>query len=203
MSDPTRPYDPIPGNSGGSYGQPPPAVPPQRPADARYLGHVPDDGLDPDAPRHDPRPATTGTEDPRLGLEIGRYWSGAIATTLVAALFGLAATFVIQDVLNLDLQSPPDLFGAGSDHAGWAVACATFALVAAIVLNIFVLSTPRPRTFFGWIVALATVILATLPFAGSPEPVPAILTAIVWVILGSAVWSLLTGVLARTVVERV
>lgn len=204
MSDPTRPFEPLPGNPGASQ---PPSVPPQgapRPVDARYLGHVPpDDGLDPQAPVHpDHVPAQAQTEDPRLGLEIGRFWSGAVATVLVAALYGLAAVFVIQDVLNLELQSPPDLFGSGSDHAGWAYACALFALLAAIVLNLLVVSTPRPRTFFGWVVALATIILATLPFAGSPEPLPAILTAIVWIILGCAVWSLLTGVLARTVVQR-
>jgi hypothetical protein len=41
-----------------------------------------------------------------------------------------------------------------------------------------------------------------VPFAGQFEIVPAILAAIVWIVIGCAVWSLLTGTLSRTVVRR-
>ncbi|MFI2366760.1 hypothetical protein [Promicromonospora sp. NPDC019610] len=191
MSDPNRPYDP-------DYGeQPPPAYPPpaqvpgtptqpvgQPPADARV------------------QPVTTGTENPRLGLEVGRYWAGALATMLVAALIGLAASFILEEVLNLEIQPQADLLATGSDTMAWVVAGALFALLAAIVLYLLVLSTPRPRAFFGWVVALATVILAMVPFAGQADLVPAVLAAVVWIIIGSAVYSLLTGTLSRTVVQR-
>ncbi len=191
MSDPNRPYD-------ADYGeQPPPAYPPpartpgvptqpvgQPPADARA------------------QPVTTGTENPRLALEVGRYWAGALATMLVAALIGLAASFILEEVLGLDIQPQADLLGTGSDTMAWVVAGALFALLAAIVLYLLVLSTPRPRSFFGWVVARATVILAAVPFAGRADLVPAILAAVVWIIIGSAVYSLLTGTLSRTVVQR-
>lgn len=191
MSDPNRPYD-------ADYGeQPPPAYPPpaQVPGTPNQpVGYPADDAA--------VQPVTSGTQDPRLGLEVGRFWAGALATMLVAALIGLAADFILEEVLNLEIQAQADLFGTGSDLMAWVVAGALFALVAAIVLYLLVMSTPRPRSFFGWVVGLATVILAAVPFAGQFELVPAILAAIVWIVIGCAVWSLLTGTLSRTVVRR-
>jgi hypothetical protein len=189
MTDPNRPYDP-------DYGEPPPpAYPPpaQTPGTpTQPVGNTVGDAY----------PATAGTENPRLGLEVGRFWAGALATMLVAALIGLAAVFILEEVFNLEIQPQADVFGTGSDMMAWVVAGALFALLAAIVLYLLVMSTPRPRAFFGWVVALATVILAAIPFAGEFELVPAILAAIVWIVIGSAVWSLLTGTLSRTVVRR-
>ncbi|MGI5187769.1 DUF6069 family protein [Promicromonospora sp. CA-289599] len=192
MSDPNRPY-------GQEYGEQPPAVQPP-PAQApgmptQAVGQTPDEA-------QQVQPVTSGTEDPRLGLEVGRFWAGALATMVVAALIGLAADFILEEVLNLEVQAQADLFATGSDMLAWVVAGALFALVAAIVLYLLVMSTPRPRSFFGWVVALATVILAMVPFAGQFEIVPAILAAIVWIVIGCAVWSLLTGTLSRTVVRR-
>ena len=190
MSDPNRPYD-------ADYGeQPPPAYPPpaQTPGTpTRPVGQTPDETI---------QPVTSGTGEPRLGREVGRFWAGALATMLVAALIGLAADFIFEEVLNLEIRSQADLFSTGSDLMAWVVAGALFALVAAVVLYLLVMSTPRPRSFFGWVVGLATVILAALPFAGDFELVPAILAAIVWIVIGSAVYSLLTGTLSRTVVQR-
>ncbi|HEV6952758.1 MAG TPA: DUF6069 family protein [Promicromonospora sp.] len=191
MSDPNRPYDP-------DYGeQPPPAyVPAQAPGTPTQPvgGPQPGEGY--------AQPVTSGTENPRLGLEVGRYWAGAAATVLVAALIGLAATFILESVLGLEVHSQLDLSGTGSDLMAWVVAGALFAALAAVVLYLFVLSTPRPRAFFGWVVVLATVILAALPFTGQVDVVSGVLAAVVWIILGSAVYSLLTGTLARTVVQR-
>lgn len=190
MSDPNRPYD-------ADYGErPPPTYPPQAQTPGtptRPVGDTPDETV---------QPVTSGTQDPRLGLEVGRFWAGALATMLVAALIGLAAEFILEEVLNLEIQAQADLFGTGSDLMAWVVAGILFALVAAIVLYLLVMSTPRPRSFFGWVVGLATVILAAVPFAGEFELAPAILAAVVWIVIGSAVYSLLTGTLSRTIVSR-
>lgn len=191
MSDPNRPYD-------ADYGQqqpaayPPPAQAPGTPT--RPVGDVPDEAL--------VQPVTSGTQDPRLGLEVGRFWAGALATMLVAALIGLAAHFILEEVLGLEIQEQADLFGTGSDLMSWVLAGALFALAAAVVLYLLVMSTPRPRSFFGWVIVLATVILAAVPFADRADIVEAVLAAVVWVIIGSAVWSLLTGTLSRTLVRR-
>jgi len=191
MSDPNRPYDP-------DYGeQPPPAYPPPAQTPGTPTQPLGDASHDPHV-----QPVTSGSGRPRLGLEVGRYWAGALATMLVAALIGLAADFILEEVLNLEIEAQADLFGTGSDLMAWVVAGALFALLAAIVLYLLVLSTPRPRSFFGWVVALATLILAAVPFADRQDIVPAILAAVVWIVIGSAVYSLLTGTLSRTVVQR-
>lgn len=191
MSDPNRPYD-------RDYGEQPPAAyppPAQAPGTPNQpVGQTPEEAS--------VQPVTSGTEDPRLGLEAGRYWAGALATVLVAALIGLAAHFILEDVLDLEIRAQADLFATGSDLIAWMVAGGLFALGAALVLYLLVMSTPRPRSFFGWVVFLATIILAAVPFAGSFDAVPAFLAAIVWIVIGSAVYSLLTGTLSRTVVRR-
>ena len=58
------------------------------------------------------------TNDPRLGLDVGRYWGGALATIIVAALIGVVAWFVVESVANQELHDPP--FGEGA--VSWAVA---------------------------------------------------------------------------------
>jgi len=190
----------------GRYGPAARAVPPSVPPH-----QYPPEGVPPDTPvpasdairPEDPAaPAIAATEDPRLGLEVGRFWAGALATVVVCALIGLVAAFLLTDVFDLELQPPPDFFGSGSNLVIWTVVGALFALIASIVLHLLVMSTPRPRTFFGWVVALGTVILAAAPFAGDFEVVPATLSALVWIIIGVATWSLLTGVLGRTLVRR-
>lgn len=190
----------------GRYGQGGRAVPPSVPPQQYPPGTLPPDAPVPasDAIRpEDPAaPATSSTEDPRLGLEVGRFWAGALATVVVCALIGLVAAFLLTDVFNLELQPPPDMFSSGSNVVAWTVVGGLFALVAAIVLHLLVMTTPRPRTFFGWVVGLGTVILAAIPFAGDFELVPAALSALVWIVIGVATWSLLTGVLARTLVRR-
>ncbi len=199
MSDPQRPY-----------GQHDPQHDPRY--DPRY-----DPVHDPRAVppyEHEQRPGTVPTGEPadswdapvpapgeNLRLDAGRFWAGAAATVLVCALIGLAAAVIIEQVFGLELLSP-GLFG-DSTTASWTAAGALFALLAAVVLQVLVLAAPRPSMFFGWLVALTTVILAVLPFTGSPDPLAGIVTAVVWLVLGLAVWSMLSSVLSRTLVRPV
>ena len=105
---------------------------------------------------------------------------------LVAALIGLAADFILEEVLNLEIQAQADLFSTGSDLMAWVVAGALFALRAAIVLYLLVMSTPAPPVVLR---------LGGRPRHGDPRRparspatsrlVPAILAAIVWIVIGS------------------
>lgn len=140
-------------------------------------------------------PANAAPAGPKL--DAGRYWAGAAATALVCALVGLAASVLFDEVFGIGLKPPPDLLGLGVDGS-WAAAGAVFALLAAAVLHLLILVAPSPRMFFGWLVGLATVVLAALPFTDMSDPLASTMTALVWVILGLAVWSLLTAVLGRT-----
>lgn len=130
-------------------------------------------------------------------IDAGKYWAGAAATILVCALLGVAASVIFDDVFGVGLIPPPDLLDVGDD-ASWAAAGAVFALISAAVLHILVLIAPSPRMFFGWLVGLATVILAVLPWTSASDPLASAMTSLVWVILGIATASLLGAVLART-----
>lgn len=188
MSDPNSPgYDPR--QYGQVPGQPParpPAVPP--PADPR--GEFP------------PSQTPVSPSDPRLTVEAGRFWAGAAATALVAALIGLIGVIVFERIFEITLVPPPDLFGTGSQQAAWAVDGAILAVLAAGLLHVLILSTPRPRAFFGWIMALVIVVIAVLPFAWSRDVPAAALSGLINLLIGIAVWSLLAGVAGRTIVRR-
>ncbi|WP_069385627.1 hypothetical protein [Cellulosimicrobium cellulans] len=194
MSDPTgydpqrdtRPYGQPPAQpAGGAYG-PPPSVPPS--ADTR--GDFP-------APQRE-----ASASDPRLTVEAGRFWAGAAATALVAALIGLIAVLVFERIFQVALVPPPDLFATGSQQAAYAIDGAILALLAAGLLHLLILSTPRPRAFFGWIMALVIVVIAVLPFAWTSDLTAAALSGVVNLLIGVAVWSLLAGVAGRTIVRR-
>lgn len=137
--------------------------------------------------------------DPKLTLDGGRYVAGALATALVAALIGLVGVVVIEGIFDQDMVPPPDLFGTGSHAAAFAIDGAIFAVLAAAVLALLVVSTPRPKRFFGWLMVLATALITVLPFAWTSHLDRAVLSAIVNLVIGIATWSLLAGVATRTI----
>jgi hypothetical protein len=179
---------------------------PQQPYGRQYptqrQGQVPEGERPPGVVPPPGQPAWQPAEEPpeRPRLDAGRYWAGAAATVLVCALLGFAASVVFDEVFDIGLYPPPDAAGVGDD-ASWAAAGAIFALAAAVVLHLLVVIAPRPRMFFGWLVGLTTVILAVLPFAGNPDLLRGAMTALVWVILGLAVSSMLGAVLGRTLAD--
>ncbi len=146
-------------------------------------------------------PRDTNPTDPRLSVEAGRYWAGAIATALVAALIGFIAVVVFERVFSLTLVPPPDLLGTGSHQITYAVDGALLALVTACLQHLLILSTPRPQAFFGWIMGLIIVVITVLPFAWTSDARAALLSGLVSLVIGVAVWSLLASVATRTIVR--
>ncbi|GAA1741050.1 hypothetical protein GCM10009809_40740 [Isoptericola hypogeus] len=132
----------------------------------------------------------------RLRFDVRRYWAGAVVTVVVCGLVGLAASVIFDQAFDVGLLGP-----FGGSTAAWTLTGALFGLVSAAVLQLLVLVAPRPRMFFGWLVGVVTLILAVAPFTGDPEPIPALMTALVWILLGVATSSMLSGVLGRTLVR--
>ena len=82
-------------------------------------------------------------------------------------------------------------------YAGLAAGCA---LLATALLHVLLLGTPRPTAFFIWITSLADVIVAAAPFT-QPAPLASkVFTAIINIVVGVMVISLLSGV-ARSAVR--
>ena len=149
------------------------------------------------APRA-PRPAAAPRRESRLVVETGRFWAGAAATAFVAALVGIVGVLVLERILRLDLVVP-GASGEGSAMGAYVVGGPLAVVAAAGLLQLLVLTTPRPRAFFGWIVGLGTAVATLIPLTWTDSAGAAIATGVVNLLLGIAVWSLLSGVLGWTV----
>jgi len=82
------------------------------------------------------------------------------------------------------------------------LAAAVAALIATAILYLLLLSTPRPMTFFTWIVALATIVMVLYPFSTGAPLSQKVATAAVDLVIGFAIGSLLNGVGARSIRRR-
>jgi len=143
-------------------------------------------------PRRNPGPETTRKVDART------LWSGGVATAVVAALIALVGILVSRWLFKIPILAP-QREGAWGDAstAGYALASAAIALAATGMMHLLLLSTPYPRVFFGWIIALATVIAVVYPFSTTAPLSQKLATAAVNLILGVAIWTLITEVSRR------
>ena len=72
-------------------------------------------------------------------------------------------------------------------------------MIAAGLLYLLVLGTPQPNMFFNWITGLATLAAVVYPFSTRAPLDQKFATAIVDLVLGIAIISLLTAVAARAI----
>jgi hypothetical protein len=143
-------------------------------------------------------------EDPRAGdrvrLDLGRFWAGAAATAVVAALIALVGILICRWTLRIPILAPAGAGAWGDAHTGeYVVAAVIIALVAAALLNLLVLGAPRPGLFFGWIMGLATLVAVVYPFSTAAPVAQKVATAAVDLVLGIAIASLLNAVASRAV----
>ncbi|GEK22793.1 hypothetical protein [Cellulomonas xylanilytica] len=130
-------------------------------------------------------------------VDAGRFWAGVAATALVTALIGLVGVLIVDQILDIELVVK-DLLGTGSTGAAFVVGGVLASVLAGGLLHVLVLSTPKPRAFFGWIMFLATLTAALLPLTWTDVLESAIASGLVNAVIGIAIWSLLLGVLSRT-----
>jgi len=130
-------------------------------------------------------------------VDAGRFWAGVVATALVAALVGLVGVVIVDQILSFEL-AVQDVFGVNSTGAAYVVGAAVIAVLAGGLLHLLVLTTPKPKAFFGWIMFLGTLTAALLPLTWTDVLESSISAGIVNALIGIAIWSLLLGVLSRT-----
>ena len=136
----------------------------------------------------------------RVRPDAAQFWAGAAATAVVAALIALVGILVSRWALNIPILAPTGDGAWGNAHTGeYVLLAALAALVAAGVLYLLELGAPAPRVFFGWIVGLATLAAVVYPFSTSAPMEQKTATAIVNLILGVAIASLLSAVSARAI----
>lgn len=136
----------------------------------------------------------------RPSVDACRLWSGGIATAIVAGLVALVGVLVCRWLFNVPLLSPRQAGAYGDVHTtDLVLVAAAAALLATGLAHLLLLSTPRPLTFFAWIIGLATVLAVLLPFSTAAPLDAKVATAAVDLVIGIAIGSLVSGVAARSV----
>jgi hypothetical protein len=136
----------------------------------------------------------------RVRPDSARFWAGVVATAVVAALIALVGILVCRWTLNIPILAPTGDGAWGNAHtAEYVLVVAMIAIIAGGLLYLLVLGTPQPGMFFGWIMGLATIVAVVYPFSTSAPLDQKVATALVDLVLGIAITSLLTAVAARAV----
>jgi hypothetical protein len=121
----------------------------------------------------------------------------------VAALVALVGVLVTRWLVGIPLLAPMRDGAYGDAHTtSLVLLVAAAALIATGLLHLLLLSTPRPTLFFGWIITLATVLAVVLPFTTAAPLDQKVATAVVFLIIGVAIGTLLSGVGARSLRVR-
>ena len=148
--------------------------------------------------RQDPVPEPTRKVDARA------LWSGGVATAVVAALIALVGILVCRWLFDVPILSPRREGAWGNaSTVGYVFAAAACALVATGLMHLLLISTPYPRVFFGWIIGLATVVAVVYPFSTTAPTSQKFATAVVNLILGVAIGTLVGEVSRRATRRRV
>ncbi|GAA3751659.1 DUF6069 family protein [Salinactinospora qingdaonensis] len=113
----------------------------------------------------------------------------------MAGLTTLVGALIFRGVLNIPVfadATAGDFGGVGTSlHA---LTAATAALTATGLLHLLLVSAPRALRFFNWIVWLATAVATVSPFSLSNPPLVQFATAMVNLVTGVAIVTLLMGV---------
>ena len=103
---------------------------------------------------------------PSAGSTRRALWSGGVATAVVAGLIALVGILVCRWLFKIPILSPrQDGAWGDASTAGYVFASAAIALAATGLMHLLLLATPQPRMFFGFIMALATLVAVVFPFS--------------------------------------
>jgi hypothetical protein len=131
-------------------------------------------------------------------VDVRALWAGGAASAVVAALVAVVGVLICEGVLDLDMAPPPLLPIGRSLYVRYAVTSAVLALAATGLAHVLALTTPRPESFFSWIVGLTTVVGVVVPLASSASWAACIATALVDLAIGLCILTLVRSLLART-----
>jgi hypothetical protein len=135
---------------------------------------------------------------PTSRVNSGQVWAGGLATAVIAALVAVVGVLISRWLLHVPILAPSHEGAWGSANtAYYALAAACIALAATALLNLLMIAAPEPTTFLSWILGLATLAGVVFPFSTSAPVSQKFATAIVNLVIGIAIWSLLLGVASR------
>jgi hypothetical protein len=149
---------------------------------------------------YDPDHRTSSAPRPRVDART--LWAGGLASAVVAALIALVGVLILRGVFDIHVLAPEEEGTWGdASTAQLAVAAAIAALVATGLVHLLLISTPRAMSFFVWIMGLGIVAAAIAPFATDASTSTQLATGAIYLVIGVAILSLVSGV-ARMAVSR-
>jgi hypothetical protein len=129
-----------------------------------------------------------------LVVDATRLWTGGIATAAVAALVALVGTLVVRVLFQI---APLGTHGLDATDTGMlCLVAAVAALAATGIAHLLVVSTPEPLSYLGWIIGLSTTAAVVLPLVGATTWAVAVTTAVLHLVIGMAIGSLVVGATA-------
>jgi len=131
-------------------------------------------------------------------MDPGALWAAGAATAVVAALIALVGILVCRWLFGIPILAPRRDGAWGDASTGaYVLAAAAVALAATAIMHLLLIATPRPQTFFAWIIGLATVVAVVFPFSTPAALSSKAATSVVDLVLGFAIGSLISGASAR------
>ncbi|GAA1835027.1 hypothetical protein GCM10009836_11710 [Pseudonocardia ailaonensis] len=141
-----------------------------------------------------PQSSPPPREPARPTVDAARLWAAGLATAIVAALVAMVGTLIVRAVLRIAFNGPASSGALGDSRTVLlCVLSAVAALAATGLAHLLLLSTPRPMTYLSWIVGLVTVVAALLPLLGSAPIGERVATAVIHLVVGLVISSLVAG----------
>ncbi|MFF1610294.1 DUF6069 family protein [Amycolatopsis sp. NPDC058278] len=137
---------------------------------------------------------------PRPAVDARSLWTGGVATAVVAALVAVVGVLIVRGVFGLPVMAPGNADYVGA--VGLAVFAAVGGLLATALAHVLLLLAPRPMAFFGWIVGLVTLAFAIWPSTVSAGVAGHFLNAVLYVVLGVAIGTLVSRTAGQAVRPR-
>ncbi|WP_051173813.1 DUF6069 family protein [Amycolatopsis orientalis] len=142
------------------------------------------------------------TEERRT-VNAGRLWAGGAATAVTAALTAVVGILVARGLVKVPVLAPSDESAwGGANTVTYALVSAAAALAATALLHVLLLTTPRARAFFGWIMVLLTAITVVIPLSLGAGIDARLATAIINLAIGLVITITLSGVGGSALRER-
>ena len=133
-------------------------------------------------------------------INIGRLWAGGLATAIVAGLIVVVGVLVSRQVLGIPVLSAKADGGYGNGTTTtYALLAAAAAVLATILMHLLLLAVPSPAQFFGWILGLIVVAAAILPFTETGPTDQKVASAVINLLVGLAIFTLLNTIAASCV----
>ncbi|WP_051165024.1 DUF6069 family protein [Nocardia testacea] len=160
-------------------------------------GHQVEYGYQSDQPER----STERSNEPKIN--VGRLWAGGVGTAIVVALVIVVLIMLVRGILNIAVLSPEGEGAYGTvSTTSYAVAGGAAAIAATGLLNLLLALMPSPMQFFYWITGLVTALAALVPFTLVAGVDAKIATAVINLIAGLCIISLLGGVGSGAIIRR-